>query len=351
MTAAVQTRPFFIPSIAPGVALTAACAALAGFAAHNAPALANYQMILSIALGALIGNLVTLPASAAAGVAFSLRYVLRFSIVLLGLQITWQQAASVGVEGVAIIVVGVLATFVVAIALGRLLRVSPGLSVLIGVGTAICGASAVLAAKAAVRGDDEDAAYAVACVTLFGTIAIFLYPAIGGALDLSARHYGLWSGASIHEVAQVIAAAFQRGPEALEIGTVAKLTRVAMMAPLIILLGEFGWRFGLAARGNGARPPFPWFLVGFLVMMGVASILSLAPGDGTAFGALFSAARGQLPAIKTATTFLLSMAMVAMGLHTNMRHVLREGLAPLALGLLVSLFIGAFSLSATLFLT
>ena len=317
-------------SLAPGLALTAAIAG-AAFALRLVPGVATLSpMILAVLLGVVLHNLFGAPKAAREGVAFSLRFVLRSSIILLGLQITAGQAAALGVGGLAAIAVALVSTLAFTILIGRALGVSRGLALLIGVGTSICGASAVLAAKAATAGDDEDAAYAVACVTVFGTLAMFAYPAAGSFLHLSPRAYGLWAGSSIHEIAQAVAAAFQGGGDAGQFGTIAKLTRVAMMAPVVIVLGEMSGRLGLVGEGERRRPPFPWFLIGFLALAALNSLVAIPHEIAAPIG--------------VGASFLLSMAMAAMGLHTDLRHIRSRGLGPLALGLLASLFICGFSL-------
>lgn len=312
-------------ALAPGLALTVAIT-LVAYALRYIPGVDKFSpMILVILIGAAIHNTVGNIAGTGDGVTFSLKRILRLAIMLIGLQITAQQAAEVGFHGVAIIAIGLVGTLIATILMGRLLGVSSGLSLLIAVGTSICGASAIVAAKAATGGEDDDAAYAVAGVTLFGTIAMFLYPALKDVLHLSGPAFGLWAGSSVHEVAQAVFASSQGGHEALDIGTIAKLTRVAMMAPVIILLGEIYVRMGLAGEGAGKRPPFPWFLVGFLAMSALNSLVAIPH-------AIMDPVRG-------ATTFLLSMAMAAMGLHTNLRHVFSAGVRPMALSLFASAFI------------
>ena len=192
------------------------------------------------------------PALARAGVVFSLKRLLRLAIILLGLQLTAQQVAAVGATGMAIIVVTLLSTFLVTKALGRLFGVERGLAELIAAGTSICGASAVIATNTVTRAADEDVAYAVACVTVFGSLSMFLYPALPGLLHLDAHRFGLWSGASIHEVAQVVAAAFQDGRDAGEFGTIAKLSRVMLLAPLVLGLGS-SRRAGAGTRCRRGR--------------------------------------------------------------------------------------------------
>ncbi len=315
----------------PGLALTGGIAIVA-YGLRYIPGVDKLSpMILAILIGAAIHNSVGKIEGTAEGVNFSLRRILRLSIILIGLQITAQQAAEVGFGGLAIIATGLLATLGATMLVGRLMGIRSGLALLIGVGTSICGASAIVAAKAATGGEDDDAAYAVAGVTLFGTIAMFLYPSLQGALHLSDAAYGLWAGSSVHEVAQAVFASSQGGPEALYIGTIAKLTRVAMMAPVIIVLGELSVRMGFAGEGVRGKPPFPWFLIGFLAMAALNSLVAI-PLEISG-------------PVRAATTFLLSMAMAAMGLHTNLRHVFSAGVRPLALGLFASAFISLLVLA------
>ncbi|HVM85475.1 MAG TPA: YeiH family protein [Candidatus Binatia bacterium] len=321
-----------VAEILPGLLLTAMLAALAT-ALHSLPILDVFSpMILAILLGMAFHNVIGTPARARAGIGFSLRRVLRLGIILLGLQLTAAQVAAVGLGGVAVIAASLVATMIFTKALGRLLKVDPKLTELIAAGTSICGASAVIATNTVTQARDEDAAYAVACVTIFGSAAMFLYPLAGAALQLSAHDYGLWSGASIHEIAQVVAAAFQRGSEAGQFGTVAKLTRVMMLAPMILVLGwQSARRHASHDRQHRRALPMPWFVLGFLALVGLNSVITIEP-----------TARA---AIVQATAFLLSMALAAMGLGTDFRKLLAEGPRPLLLGAAASLFIAGFSLA------
>jgi uncharacterized integral membrane protein (TIGR00698 family) len=328
--AALTPRLGPLPAFAPGLALTAGIAALA-FALRLIPGVSVLSpMILSVLIGVVVHNFAGAPHAARKGMAFSLRAVLRFAIMLLGLQITARQAAELGGGGLAMIAAALVSTLAFTLLMGRALGIARGLALLIGVGTSICGASAVIAAKAATGGKDDDAAYAVACVTLFGSLAMFAYPLAQGFLHLTPRAYGLWAGASIHEIAQAVAASFQGGGEAGQFGTIAKLTRVAMMAPVVIALGEMTARLGLTGEGERGKPPFPWFLIGFLALAALNSLVAIPHEIAAPIGVV--------------TTFLLSMAMAAMGLATDLRAIRARGLRPLALGLFASLFIGLVSL-------
>jgi uncharacterized integral membrane protein (TIGR00698 family) len=319
--------------ILPGLALTAGIAAMA-FALRQLPYVSVLSpIILSIAIGMIFHNFIGTPAFARPGVAFSMRRILRFAIVLLGLQLTASQLVEVGARGIAIIALTLIATFLFTVQLGRLIGVDRKLSELIAAGTSICGASAVIATNTVTRAPDEDVAYAVACVTIFGSIAMFVFPLFPGLLHLDPHAFGLWSGASIHEIAQVVAAAFQDGRDAGEFGTIAKLARVTMLAPVVMSLGFLATR--QARRiGDGqpsARVPLPWFVLGFIALVGVNSMISI-PAE----------ARSVMIAL---TTFLLSMALAAMGLETDLRKLCARGMRPLLLGAGAFLFISCFSLA------
>jgi uncharacterized integral membrane protein (TIGR00698 family) len=191
------------------------------------------SLIIAIVLGMALHNTVGTPSTFKPGVVFSMRRILRFAIVLLGLQLSLAQVATVGIVGLAIIAVTLAATFAFTAWLGRRVGIDRKLAELIGAGTSICGASAVIATNTVTRASDEDVAYAVACVTVFGSVSALLYPGLAELLQLTPRAFGLWTGASIHEIAQVVAAAFQNGADSGNFGTIAKLSRVILLAPMI----------------------------------------------------------------------------------------------------------------------
>jgi uncharacterized integral membrane protein (TIGR00698 family) len=292
-------------------------------------------MILAILLGMAFHNLVGTPAIAKPGVTFSLRRLLRIAIILLGLQLTITQVIEVGGRGIGIIAATLVATFAFTVWMGKLLGVDRKLAQLIAAGTSICGASAVIATNTVTDAHDEDVAYAVACVTVFGSVAMFSYPLLPGLLHLDPHAFGLWSGASIHEIAQVVAASFQGGQKAGEFGTIAKLSRVMLLAPTVITLGSMAaWsaaRNDPAAVASSARPPMPWFVLGFVALVGLNSLIPI-PAEAKIW-------------IAAATTFLLSIALAAMGLETDVRKLTARGIRPALLGALAFLFIASFSLA------
>lgn len=319
---------------APGLSLGIAVAA-AGFALKwsGLPAISTLSpLMLAILVGMLIRNTVGRPEAARAGLAFALRTPLRLGIVLLGLQVTLGEILGIGVAGLALLAFAVVSTFLVTLWLGARLGVAPGLTRLIAAGTGICGASAIVATNTVVRDSDESVAYALATVTLFGTIAMFAYPVLGGWLPLSDRGYGLWTGASVHEVAQVVAAGFARGQETGEFSTVAKLARVLMLAPLVLALGA--WLARREGDGAAGRAPMPWFVFGFLGMVLLAGTGWIPDG-----------VRAHANLV---TQALLALALAAVGLETDLRRLIAQGWRPMALGALATLWIALSTLALSL---
>jgi uncharacterized integral membrane protein (TIGR00698 family) len=321
--------------VVPGLFLVAALTAVA-YALRQIPGVGLVSpMILAIGLGILFHNTVSTPARATPGVKFAMRRLLRFAIILLGLQLTITQVIEVGGRGMLIIAATLLATFQFTRWLGARLGVEPKLAELIAAGTSICGASAVIATNTVTQGSDEDVAYAVACVTVFGSMAMFLLPYLAGVMQMDAHAFGLWSGASIHEIAQVVAAAFQRGQQAGEFGAIAKLSRVILLAPVVLGLGWFARRAakqnadGDAAQG---KVPVPWFVIGFIGLVALNSLVTIP----------------QQPrqALVTLTAVLLTMALAAMGLETDLRKLRMKGVRPFLLGAMAWVFIASFSLGA-----
>jgi len=313
----------------PGVALTFAIAVTATLLRYI-PGVATFSsLILAIIIGIAFHNIVKTPAVCIPGVKFSMRRILRFAIILYGLQLTISQVASVGIQGFLAISFTLAATFLFTVRVGKLLGVERKLAELVGAGTAVCGAAAVVATNTVTDGSEEDVAYGVACVTVYGTIAMFLYPLLPTLLHLDARSFGLWSGSSIHEVAQVVATSMQNGEVAGEFALIAKLTRVALLAPLVLSLGF------LRSRGQGgsrASAPLPWFVFGFLAMVVVNSLFIIPT-------------QVKSPLIVYATPFLLAMATAAMGLETDIRKLRAKGLRPLLLGGLAWVFIATLALT------
>jgi uncharacterized integral membrane protein (TIGR00698 family) len=323
-------------TILPGIAL-AGTIAVGAFQIRHIHGLAAFSpMILAILIGMAFRNLVGTPPLVQTGITFSLRRLLRAAIVLLGFQLTFIQIASVGPRGLLIAAASLAATFAFTVWAGRALGVGRKLTELIAAGTSICGASAIVATNTVTDAHDEDVAYAIACVTIFGSVAMFAYPLLPGLLHLDAKAYGLWSGVSIHEIAQVVAASFQNSQRAGEIATMSKLARVMLLAPTVFVLNVRTRFFAGNTSAGAARPPIPWFVLGFIAVVGLNSMIDI-PVDAR-------------KTIVTLTTFLLTVALAAMGLETDVAKLYAKGIRPAILGALAFLFIATFSLALIKFL-
>ncbi|MBX3597762.1 MAG: YeiH family protein [Rhizobiaceae bacterium] len=319
----------FGSSLLPGI-MIAGLTAVAAYQLRQLPGLAVLSpMIIAVAIGILYANIVGMPDHAKPGITFCQKSLLRFAIVLLGFQLTLTQVSTIGASGIAIIATVLILTFVLTMLLGRALGVEKNLACLIAAGTSICGASAIVATNAVVRAREEHVAYSVASITLFGTIAMLGLPFLAPVFGLSDHDFGIWAGASIHEVAQVVGAAFQNGQVSGEIGTVSKLTRVVMLAPVVLALGFFISR--QAGAQSGAKATIPWFALWFLAVVVLNSLITI-PAE-------------VRQALALTTTALLSTGLAALGLQTNIAALRKEGMRPLLLALFSFLFIASSSLT------
>ncbi|MCG7574753.1 putative sulfate exporter family transporter [Phaeobacter sp. CNT1-3] len=288
-------------------------------------------MVLAMLMGVALRNTLGGKDWAEGGIALAQRPLMRIGIVLLGLQLSlgqiWQ-AGTIVFVGIAVLL---FATYYSTQFVGRALGVPAGLSRLIGAGTAVCGASAIMAVQGARPARSSDLAYAIACVTLFGTLSMLALPVAAMALGLDGAGYGLWAGAAIHEVGQVVGATNSYSVEAQHWGMMAKLSRVLLLAPLIVVLIRSAGA-AVPTAGGKAPAPLPLFVAGFAAMMVLGSTVSLP--DAVLTGAAQS------------SSFLLTMALGAMGLSTDIGALRREGLRPLLLGAYATVFVtlGALAL-------
>lgn len=306
-------------------------------------------LTLAIVIGMLVGNTVypQLAPSCGSGVNFSKQKLLRLGIILFGLRLTFQDIGEVGLTGVAIDATVLCSTFALAWFLGtRVFKLDRNTALLIGAGSSICGAAAVMATEPVVKGEAEQVTMAVSTVVVFGTLGLFLYPALYQLnldhhwIDLSADAYGLYAGSTIHEVAQVVAAARTAGEHATGTAVIGKLVRVMMLAPFLLLLSTWiarSDRAAAAGRGDGApsKTPIaiPWFAFGFVAVAGLNSLAVLP--------------EALVQWTNEADTLILAMAMAALGLTTHVSAIRRAGMKPLALAstLFVWLLIGGFAIN------
>lgn len=324
-------------ALLPGLLLAGVIAAVATWAAQFPVIKSNglSALTLAIIIGLVIGNTVY-PAMASqchSGIAFTKARLLRAGIVLYGLRLTFQDIGHVGMAGVVIDALVLSSTFLLAQWIGqKLLGMDKRTTLLVGAGASICGAAAVLATEPVAKGRAEDVAVAVATVVVFGTIGTFLYPALFhwnaefGWLNVDAQQYGIFVGSTVHEVAQVVAAGEAIGSQAADTAVIAKMVRVMMLAPFLLILSMWLSRSERKQGVSNGSPTsnkitIPWFALGFVVMAGINS-LGVLPKELVSVGVQLDNA-------------LLAIAMAALGLTTHIRAVRAAGTKPLILAALL----------------
>lgn len=285
--------------------------------------------ILGLGCGVLLANLLPLPALLHAGTKFTTKTLLRIAIILLGLKITLFDIIHVGPAGVMADAVMAGSTILLAILIGRLIKLDRDTTLLIGTGSAICGASAALATESMLDSPAYKAAMAVATVTIFGTLLMAVEPILFAQQLLPFTEpttFGVYAGSTIHEVAQVVAAGFGVGTTTGETAVIVKLARVMMLAPLLFCL--LLWLRSSPAtdsKQHSAAVPFPWFVVGFIAVSVLHTYITL-PAQIT-------------KGIVTLDDFLLTMAMVGLGLLTRLKDFRGVGYKPFTLGALLALWL------------
>jgi uncharacterized integral membrane protein (TIGR00698 family) len=288
-------------------------------------------LVIGIVLGIFYANTLHnhVPSEWGTGITFSGKKILRFAIVFYGFRITFQEIMDVGMSGFMVSLIMLATTFILGSYLGyKLFKMDKDTSMLTAAGASVCGAAAVLATEPVLKAEGHKTAVAVSMVVLFGTISMFLYPVLystiiepaTGFLHMSTQEFGIYVGGTIHEVAQVVAvpASIPGAPtEMANSAVIVKMTRVIMIAPMLIILGIY---LSMAAKktgsaAGGVKLVIPWFAVYFIGMAGFNS-LQLVPTE-------------IVSVINEIDTFLLTMAMTALGMGTIFSKFKGLGLAPL----------------------
>jgi uncharacterized integral membrane protein (TIGR00698 family) len=307
---------------APGLLAAALATAVAALVHHLAPAVS--PMTAAVALGVLVGNLRmggvgVLPTATRPGLGVAAKRVMRLAVVLLGLKLAVSDILSLGWPSLVLVCLVVAATFFGTQWLGRKAGLPGDQPLLIATGFSICGASAVAAMNGVTESEERDTVTAVALVTLCGTLAIAVLPLLHHPLGLSDLQFGRWTGASVHDVGQVVAIGQTAGPAALGQAVVVKLMRVALLAPLVTGVALARSRRSGRAAGEKRPAPLPLFLVGFLACVAIRSTGVLSPGVVNTAG--------------TVDELLTAAALFALGSTVDVRSLLRTGRKALLVGL------------------
>jgi uncharacterized integral membrane protein (TIGR00698 family) len=295
-------------------------------------------LAFAVLVGIALANAAVLPARAAKDIRTLGKKLLRVGVALLGFRLAIGDVTELGVVTLLAVVAVVAVTFLGTQLLASVVGLRPGFGLLLGTGYAICGASAIAAMEPNADAEPEEVAYALSLVTLCGTLSIALLPPLGRLVGLDAEAFGVFAGAAVHDVAQVIATASAFDADAVQSAAVVKLSRVVMLAPLVTLVSVHRRRQANGAvpgKDSVARPPLvPLFIAAFLLAMGLRSA-ELLPA-------------GALDNLRTADGLLLAAGMFALGTGTSLRELRRLGGRPLVLGLFAWVLVAGVSLAATL---
>lgn len=283
--------------------------------------------VFGILIGIIINNVVGKPKSLNAGVGFTSKKILQWAIIVLGAGLSFNQVKTTGMESLAVTVFTITTAFVSAFVIGKLLKVKGNLKTLIGVGTAICGGSAIAAISPIIEADDMDIAYSISTIFFFNIIAVLIFPPLGHLIGFSDKAFGLWAGTAVNDTSSVVAAGYAFSAKAGEYATIVKLTRATLIIPIsLIFTAIMAYKKKKEAKENkevnyNFFKIFPWFILWFLV----ASILNT-------LGVFKGASIGY---INTLGKFMIVMALSAIGLSSDFKQMMKSGVKPILLGLIV----------------
>ena len=319
------------PNILPGLLLCVALAAVAVLAGETAffkNTLHFSPLLVVILLGMLWRSVIPTPAALQPGIELAQKPVLRWAVAGLGFRLSLPELWEIGGPALAVVIVSTLAALWFGWWLAKAMGLDEKFGLLLGVGGAICGASAVVAADSVVQAEKKYAAYSLGIITLLGTIGIVVYPLLYHALGMSDSLYGLWNGASLHEMAQVVAAGEIVNPQTAAYATVVKLARICLLAPVVFYLAWWLKKRN-EKTGEAHVSPVPWFLVAFLIFVVINSYAGLS--------------HDTVKMIQKADLWLLCVGMAGVGLQTGFKDLREAGIRPLVVGTLQWIFLSALA--------
>ena len=317
-----------------GLLLALAVAIVAALLGRVAPIVG--APVFAIVLGALIAAVRAPNASLRPGITFASKQLLQWSIVLLGAHLSLSEIVQGGAQSLPVMLGTLAIVLVLAYVVGRALGLDRDIRRLVGIGTAICGGSAIAAVASVIEADQADIAYSLGVVFLFNVVAVVIFPALGRVMQLSQHAFGLWAGTAINDTSSVVAAAFAYGRDAGNDAVIVKLTRTTLIIPIVVF---YGWRKIQQARGKAEaidwRAIIPWFILWFLVAAGINS-----------FGLIPAAAQGPLQEL---ALFSITVALAGVGLGTDIQRIRAAGVRPLVLGAILWAAIALSSLAIARF--
>lgn len=313
-----------IKNYIPGLLLTANIAVLATLIGGWIQGYFKIETLtIAIILGILLNNTIKIPTAYRQGIKFSLKKLLKLGIILLGFKLNIQGIIALGPKMIILVLVFVPFVLFVFMTLSKRFKVNEKLGTLLGVGSCICGASAVVALAPVINADEEDAVVAVSIVSVMGAIGVILYSAIANTSGMTDIDYGIWSGLTLHGVAHALAAAFARGDVAGEVGTFIKMTRVLMLVPVSLFLSQ---RFKTSEKAAS----FPMYVLLFIIA-GIINSINILPSEITKEFARWSG-------------YLILLSMTAMGLSVDFKQIVGKGVKGFLMTSVLFIFISAIFL-------
>lgn len=328
----LQSEPLK-PSLLPGLMLAAIIAVFAMIVGKWLPLIGG--PVTGIVIGLIIRNSLGVGPTFKPGLQFASKKVLQWSIIGLGFGLSLQQVARTGLDSLWVTAISISAAFVSAWLLGRWLGIPSKLKMLIGVGTAICGGSAIAAVTPIIKPEDHETAFAITTIFIFNIVAVLIFPAMGHWLGMSNEGFGMWAGTAINDTSSVVAAGYSYSQEAGDYATIVKLTRATLIIPICLgLIAIQAWEHKQSSNnsGNGFNLAriFPWFILWFVVASAIRST-------------------GLIPEVldiplRLTADFLIVMALTSIGLSSDLRSMASAGVRPVLLGLGVWVSVAGSSL-------
>ncbi|MDK7753763.1 YeiH family protein [Staphylococcus ureilyticus] len=276
--------------------------------------------IFAIVIGILLNNFIEIPKKYRAGIQFSSKKVLHYSIIVLGFTLSFQSIGSIGWKSLPIIIITLLAAFIIVFILMKIFKINENLSILIGVGTSICGGSAIAATSPVIKAKENEVAFAISTIFLFNLIAVFIFPPLGHLMNMGQTAFGYFGGTAINDTSSVIAATSNYGNKALETGAIVKLTRTLMIIPVVLFFTYRTIRKEKSKQtGTSIKQIFPWFIVWFIIASLISTIFNFSPTV--------------IHIFQQISLFLITMAMAGIGLNVDFRQFKQAGSKPILLGL------------------
>lgn len=309
-----------------GLTLTICIAACATLLGHFVPIIG--AAVFSILLGIVVRVVFPINASFNPGIRFSSKKLLQWGIILMGFTLSFRSAIQLGFHSLPIILTTITIALLCGWLVGRMLHIPDKMSTLIGVGTAICGGSAIAAASPILEADEEEIAFSISTIFMFNIIAVFLFPMLGTVMHMTDIGFGYFAGTAINDTSSVVAAGYTFSKEAGDTATVVKLVRAMMIVPVCLLLA--GLRFGKNRQNIQLKKIFPWFILYFFIATVLVSVVPLS--DAVTLW------------IKNISSFIIAVALAGIGLSVDLRSFRTIGLKPVILGAVTWFVVAVVSL-------